>query len=122
MIMLACTMLSIPAYVLFWSGRSLNNPDTADQDQQFHLNTFIASLSLANLGEKSYNIMEFPLDKDRVPFKMFCLTGKIGRIQDHGIAMKLRTSEEIDYFDDTYCELDVSFDNQERFTANCAQE
>ena len=61
-ITILCTLLSVPAYVLFWSGRSLNNPDSKDQEQAFQLNTYIASLSLANLGEASYNILELPVN------------------------------------------------------------
>ena len=50
-----CTLLSMPAYVLFWSGKVLNNPDvTAEEGLSF--NKFIASLSLANIGEKSENV------------------------------------------------------------------
>ncbi len=102
-----CTLLSVPAYVLFWSGRSLNNPDSKDQEQTFQLNTYIASLSLANLGEASINTLELPLDKETAPVKMFCETGVIGRLKDQGIARKKQTSDEIDYFDDSYCEIEV---------------
>lgn len=49
-ILLICTILSMPAYVLFYSGHSLNNPDLK-QDSSFDLNTSLAAISLANLGQ-----------------------------------------------------------------------
>ena len=60
-ILLLCTMLSLPAYVLFWSGRTLNNPDKTTES--FSFPKFIASLSLANIGELSVNINQLPLFK-----------------------------------------------------------
>ena len=60
-LMCICTLLSMPAFVLFWSGRSLNNPDT--QEGSMTLDIFIASLSLANLGEKSINLNVIQLGK-----------------------------------------------------------
>lgn len=44
-----CTLFSMPAFILFWSGNLLNNPDTTVDGINF--NTFIASISLANLGD-----------------------------------------------------------------------
>lgn len=43
---------------------------------------------------------------------MFCQTGLIGRISNHGIAKKIQTSEEIEYFEDTYCEMNVELPNK----------
>ena len=48
-----CTLLSMPAYVLFYSGRTLNNPDTQVEGQGFEFDSFLGSLSLANIGEIS---------------------------------------------------------------------
>ena len=87
--MLIFSMLSLPAYLLFWSGRTLNNPDRV-ADQTFSFPKFIASLSLANIGEISLNINQLdlfksdesdPILKVKAPTKqveMFCETGKIG--------------------------------------------
>ena len=54
-ILFICTMLSMPGYLLFHSGRVLNNPDKT-VDESFNFPIFIASLSLANIGELSVNI------------------------------------------------------------------
>ncbi len=110
-ITILCTLLSVPAYVLFWSGRSLNNPDSKDQEQAFQLNTYIASLSLANLGEASFNILELPLDRETAIVKMFCETGVIGRLSSHRIARKVKTSDEIEYYSDSFCDVEAAVEN-----------
>ena len=58
--MALCTLLSMPAYILFWSGNVLNNPEKK-KDQSFSLNTSLAAISLANLGEKSTMLLELDL-------------------------------------------------------------
>ena len=123
-ILFLCTLLSLPAYALFWSGRSLNNPDKISEDQKLSLtvNTFIASISLANLGEKSININKLELSKPTQGTEMFCETGKIGRISSYGIAVPLETSQEIEYFADTYCALEVSQANIQLYDKFCLME
>ena len=59
-----CTLLSAPAYILFWSGKSLNNPDTQIEGSNFSFNTVIAALSLANLGELSFRKNVLDLGRD----------------------------------------------------------
>lgn len=54
--LLLCTLLSTPAFVLFWSGKSLNNPDTQIDGENYSFNTYIAALSLANLGDLSFRM------------------------------------------------------------------
>ena len=48
-----CTLLSAPAFALFWSGNNFNNPNN---DLDIGFGTYLASFSLGNIGEKSYNI------------------------------------------------------------------
>lgn len=59
-ILTIATMLSAPAYLLFWSGRTLNNPDKS-AEESLSFSKFIASLSLANIGEISININQLDL-------------------------------------------------------------
>ena len=47
--LLLCTLLSTPAYILFWSGNVINNPDKK-ADGTFDFNDQLAAISLANLG------------------------------------------------------------------------
>ena len=61
-ILLLCTLLSMPAYNLFWSGRVINNPDRTT-NQGFNLNTGLAAISLANIGEKSTMELELNLNR-----------------------------------------------------------
>ena len=65
--LLVCTLLSLPAYVLFWSGKAMN---TNDMDSQMSFNEFIGSLSLGNLGA-STQVLEVPLDAD-VESRLIC--------------------------------------------------
>ena len=58
--MALCTLLSMPAYILFWSGNILNNPEKK-QDQSFSLTNSLAAVSLANLGEKATVLLELDL-------------------------------------------------------------
>jgi len=116
-ILLICTLLSLPAYLLFWSGRTLNNPDKS-ADESLSFTTMIASLSLANIGEISVNLNQLNLYKTNLnktdtlelaqvkKFSMFCETGLIGEIEDHGIALPQDIDNEIDFFVDTYCDIE----------------
>ena len=87
-ILLICTMLSMPAYILFYSGRTLNNPDTQIEGQGFEFDSFLGSISLANIGEISTQENIFDLNSASQKAEMFCETGTIGAIQDHFIAQK----------------------------------
>jgi len=48
------TLLSLPAYALFWSGKTLNNPiKQAEKSMSFP--NFVATISLANVGDATKN-------------------------------------------------------------------
>lgn len=55
-----CTLLSMPAYILFWSGNVLNNPDSTTENVTF--DTFIASISLANLGDNTKSLNQLDIN------------------------------------------------------------
>lgn len=78
MMLLLCTLFSVPAFVLFWSGKSLNNPDTQIDGDNFSFNTYIGALSLANLGDLSFRMNTLDLSKEMQMVELFCETGKIG--------------------------------------------
>ena len=63
--LIICTLLSLPAYTLFWSGYTLNNPDTQIEGSTLSFTKLIASLSLANIGERLIVYNEFSLSKER---------------------------------------------------------
>ena len=50
---------------------------------------------------------------------MFCTTGVIGVISEYGIALPVASSDEADYFEDTYCELTVENQNALKFERDC---
>ena len=52
MINLLFTILSIPAFILFWHGNDLNNTSTTE-DTDTDLGDVLAAMTLANLGEGS---------------------------------------------------------------------
>ena len=54
------TLLSMPAYILFWSGNVLNNPDSTTENVTF--DTFIASISLANLGDNTKSLNQLDIN------------------------------------------------------------
>lgn len=58
---LAFTVLSAPAYILFWSGKS-HNSNLLD-DKSILFNDLILALSLGNLGERALNINELDLKR-----------------------------------------------------------
>ena len=72
----AFTILSVPAFVLFWSG-SIQNTNLIG-DQRIVFNDLILALSLGNLGEKALNINELNLNRQSQIIEMFCDTGVIG--------------------------------------------
>lgn len=114
-ILLLCTLLSMPAYILFWSGNVINNPDKK-ADNNFDLNSSLAAISLANLGEMSKMTLEIPLsDPNKIQHSMdlFCDQGSIGPIgvQVHGVALPLAGSNEADYFEDTFCDISILASN-----------
>ena len=81
--LLTCTCLSIPAYILFWNGESRK---CSDDSENYTFNDFILALSLGNLGEKSYEVNELDLHKQMQRIEMFCNTGVINSLNKHGIA------------------------------------
>ena len=131
-IMLIFTMLSLPAYVLFWSGHTLNDPDRT-ADESFGFSKFIASFSLANIGEIAVNINQLDLYREAREneerkqaeskiIEMYCETGNIGEIVDYGIALPQVIDNEIDYYPDTYCELTIPDRNLNLHLDNCIEE
>ena len=50
---------------------------------------------------------------------MFCETGTIGDIVSHGIGLPQPISSEIDYFDNTYCRIDVPKQNEAIYLEKC---
>ena len=44
---------------------------------------------------------------------MYCETGNIGEIVDYGIALPQVIDNEIDYYPDTYCELEIPLKNED---------
>ena len=68
------------------------------------MGNFIASLSLANIGERHIEYNEFNLSDERQEAELFCETGTIGKVTRHGIAKK-STVEEEPYKDDTFCAI-----------------
>ena len=68
----------MPAYLLFWSGHSLNDPDT--MKESFGFKTGLASLSLANLGEKTTNTLKLALTETHHTVNLFCNNGVIGAL------------------------------------------
>lgn len=44
---------------------------------------------------------------------MYCETGNIGEIVDYGIALPQVIDNEIDYYPDTYCELEIPHKNED---------
>ena len=72
----------MPAYILFWSGNVINNPDKK-ADNNFDLNSSLAAISLANLGEREQMLLEIPLsdeNKRQHSLDLFCDQGSIGQI------------------------------------------
>ena len=51
--------------------------------------------------------------------EMFCETGVIGEITKHGIAMVERYDNQMSYFEDTYCNTELSKTNQDNIQQNC---
>ena len=118
-ILLLCTLLSLPAYMLFWSGRLINNPDRT-VDQGFSINTGLAAISLANLGEKSSMLLALNPKLASQQVEMYCETGAIGAVTEHGVALPFENSEEAEYFGDTYCDIAVENRNALAFQRECA--
>ena len=42
---------------------------------------------------------------------MFCETGVIGRLSGHGLAKKVQTSDEIEYYENSYCDIATTEEN-----------
>ena len=79
-ILVLCTLLSLSAYTLFWSGYTINNPDTQVEGSTLSVDKLIASLSLANIGERLIKYNELSLSNERQSAELFCETGAIGKI------------------------------------------
>ena len=90
-----CTLLSMPAYILFWSGNVLNNPDTTTEKVTF--DTFIASISLANLGDNSKSLNQLDINNSTSTIEMFCEIGNIGKSSAYRIAVINEDDENEEY-------------------------
>ena len=117
-ILILCTLLSLPAYILFWYGYTINNPDTQIEGSTLSVAQYIASLSLANIGERLIEYNEFNLINERQSAECFCETGSIGIVTRHGIAKKSEKQEEA-YIDDTFCDIEFANVNDKTFQAAC---
>lgn len=112
------TVLSVPAFALFWSGKS-HNRSLSGEATSLVFNEVILALSLGNLGEKALFINELDLKKSSQVVEMFCETGVIGGINKHGIALVERFDNEVAYFEDTYCGTDLSAYNKQQIEDEC---
>ena len=116
-ILLLCTLLSLPAYALFWSGNVLNNPDTT-QESGLDFKTSLAALSLANLGEFETMSLEFKLGSETQAAHLYCEHGIIGQMQGHGVAIPTPATDDSDYESDTYCEV-TALPNRQNYLEEC---
>lgn len=120
--LIACTLLSLPAYLLFWHGANSRNPDAASSLSLSSFNDLILAVSLGSLGEKISYINELDLLKANQRVEIFCETGVIGQINKHGIAKIERSSDtDISYLEDTFCSVPISAQNEEVLKAECLQ-
>ena len=123
-ILLLCTLLSMPAYILFWSGNVINNPDRKG-DNNFDLNSSLATISLANLGEKSQMVLEIPLsnpNKTQHSLDLFCDQASIGPIdfQKYGVALPFPDwSYDEDYIYETWCGIPIPESNLDIWNNTC---
>ena len=123
-ILFLCTMFSMPAYLLFWSGEVINNPYTPEAGQGLSFNGYLASLSLANLGEKSSRNLKLSLKKtlgaQKLDFAtqqvdMFCDSGTMAVVRRHGIALPKKKSENASFLAYSYCPISPGSVNQLTF-------
>ena len=118
LILTLCTLLSLPAYSLFWSGYTINNPEIQVEGSILSLEKIIVSLSLANIGEKQIKYNELNLSKERQIADLFCETGSLGEVQRYGIAEKSTEDMEV-YKEDTFCDIDFVGVNDKTYQADC---
>ncbi len=118
--LLAFTLLSCPAYVLFWSGASAENPNQASEEGMTFADV-VLGLSLGNLGDKQWHINELKLNKPKQRVQLLCTTGVIGNIRAYGAARVNFDDDDIitDYDKNTYCELEPEAKNVKRLEKKC---
>lgn len=117
--LMVCTILSVPAFVLFWSGQSQGSKSTSSQDLTF--SDFILGLSLGNLGEQAINTVQLDFADWRQKVELFCETGVIGKINRHGIAMIERFDSDTYFFEDTFCPINLTRENNRAIKEKCAK-
>lgn len=104
----------MPSYLLFWSAHGLNDPDT-QQGEGIDFKTSLAALSLANLGQKSYNEIKLDLNQDSSTIKLFCDHGVIGKMNRHAVALPKTNDDDeesnMDYVSDSYCAVSAHDQN-----------
>jgi len=66
-------VLSLPAFVLFWSGGGLKD----SEETQSPFNLLVTSLSLANLGQKTTSMHQLDLMRKSDKIEVICDVGKI---------------------------------------------
>ena len=118
--LLAFTLLSCPAYVLFWSGASAENPNQAS-DEGMTFADIVLGLSLGNLGDKQWHINELRLNKAKQRVQLLCTTGVIGNLRAYGAARVNFDDDDIivDYDEETYCELEAGVKNSRVLEQKC---
>lgn len=113
-----CTVLSVPSYVLFWLG---SNQGNLEDSSTFNPNGIIFRLSLSSLGEHEtiVNMLDFQLTKQRV--EMFCETGVISEVTRHGVAEDVAFDDNQNFTmkTDSYCHVDIRAENLEKINAEC---
>ena len=87
-LLMLCSILSIPTFYLFWMGNRQNS--TPDTDiQSFSLNSLrvlLSSLSLANLSEKQKDQIMLPIDGSVQTVRLDCFTAQISELAFYGVA------------------------------------
>lgn len=118
------TLLSLPAYALFWSGKTLNNPiKQAEKSMSFP--NFVATISLANVGDATKNDEQIELYNGAklqeyvTKVKLHCDDGPINVISSYGIGLKYNVDNQLYYFADTYCTVPIPKINNDQFTELC---
>ena len=82
--LVVCTLLSIPSFVLFWHG-SYNDISEGMRDTK----SLLASVTLGNLGQRSYfQCKSYSLEQMRTTVDLYCPFGDISSIAAFGTGSK----------------------------------
>mmetsp|Transcript_10771 Transcript_10771/g.13486 ORF Transcript_10771/g.13486 Transcript_10771/m.13486 type:complete len:171 (+) Transcript_10771:938-1450(+) len=116
------TLLSVPAYVLFWAAgkHKSNSSHTGETEESLSFSDALFGLSLGNLGDKESFILTLNPAKTVQKVSMFCNTGVIGSVTKLGYAKdKSDGTGAASYVTSTWCELEPSAANASRFRKKC---